>query len=280
MPDITDFIAFARAQQDAWDIDPLYPVLNNLFSSWLTNESERASAVLTYVAFYNAPSAVRFMVDGRPRKDVQYLRGLPTGVERRGLRGGAAMADHLERLEVATKGNPVSWLRRGWGADPQENWRQTRGTLEGIKGNGRWASYKTAEVLQKVLRWNLAPPDMGMDRASGPRDCIDMLWGDHAPVAECERRGRALRSALAKEGIVLDIAEVETVLCDFHSMARGHYYVGYDVALLHDDIAAMPRGQARDLLDAAAVVLPQAYWRPRDRALGRIYRDTGRIVTA
>jgi len=274
-----DWREFGLRQREAVDIDPLYPVLREVFQP--LPAEEKLWSVLVYVAYYNLPSAMTALSDTPPFTVPDgALSRLPTGIERRGLRGGEPLVRHLNSVLGFADyfGGFDSFLQHGWTGAPLRDWMWTRYNAEQVWGNGRWASYKLAEILQKVLDWPIFPPNMGMDRASGPRQCIDMLWDDHVDAPECESRGRTLRIYAREGGLYVDLAEVETVLCDFGSAMKGRYYPGHDVALLHDDIRRMPDGDPRLRLEAAAVsALPERYWRPIEPALKRLYRDTGEI---
>jgi hypothetical protein len=274
---VEDWLAFGKLQRAACDIDPLYPVLGALTSAL----PDPARAAVVYVAYYNVASAFTALTTEDWTPDT--LR-LPTGVERRGLRGGDPMLRHLESVKAwvdAYDGSVSAWLMNGWTwqtTNPEERWQTVREQYGKAWGNGRWATYKLAEVLQKALGWPIKPPDMGMDRATGPRQCLEMFWGP-APTVLQEARGFILQQYAQDGGLRLDLAEVETVLCDFHSLAQGRYYAGHDVALLHDQVAALPEGPVKTALDQAARdTLPLAFYVPVRPELRRAYRESGALV--
>lgn len=275
--DLDGFTRFARGMHAARDIDPLYPVLAHLFA--VVDEPGEAPddadkqvwAVLVYVAFYNLPSALTYLDETSWQPGALLpaatARSLPTGIERRGLRGGVVI-HHLEDLsrKAYAAGGFASWLAPTMSIPPPLRWYEARQRLERVAFNGRWASYKTAEVLQKALRWPLEPPDMGMDGATGPLAGLRTLFpeprtspgGGYSRVDVAEAQGRALLDHLQRAGVPVDIAEVETLLCDWHSLVEGRYYVGHDTALLWQNALAAPASIARRVHDAMGHSFPDA----------------------
>lgn len=292
-PMLDDFLEFARLQKQACDIDPLYPVLKYIFEKWYGDLDSASAlwAVMVYVAYYNAPSALTVLHSlpayAVPRGDAAKL---PTGIERRGLRGGTPLTRHLAEVYYQGEfyGDLKRWLQEGWARNiPQDDWDATRRQAMLAWGNGRWATYKLAEVLQKVLGWPIQAGDMGMDGASGPKQGLQMLFGHNRrdgytwKTSEFEAQGRWLwhRAAL-QEGIEVDLAEIETCLCDYHGMMIGRYFVGHDVGLLYEDTHKLEDGPTRRvIIEAAEAVLPAPYWRPIEPKRRSVYTKTGRMPT-
>lgn len=274
---------FAAAHVRSHDIDPVYPIL-----SWLERNQGEEDALersLIYVAFYNVASAETF----RLADDPAMLR-LPTGIERRGLRGGAPMSAHLEGLYHlrAEYGSLRAWL-----LSQGATWNQVREAVELAYGNGRWASYKTVEILAKVHGWPLTAPDMGNYGSSGPRWTLNLLYPDLPPgdsaaaVDAADAAAADLLAALAERDVVLGIEELETVLCDFGSMTKGHFYVGHDIdKMLEQTLHPSVPAAVRELLwMARAEALPTEYlgelrgWSGVDRFLCGHYARTGEVIT-
>lgn len=270
---VEDFAVFCAAMRDAGDIDPLYPVLRHVLRDQrgLVGD-DLVDALVVYVAYYHAPSALRVL-------DGERLDG-PTGVERRGLRGGkvhrhlASVAAYRDRY-----GGAARWLQAGWVGDARRDWQATRRSFEDAWGNGRWASYKLCELLEVAAGWPITAPDMGMVGASGPLGGIRVLYPERdwtPPLAEEE--GRRLRDWLASRGEPLRLSEVETCLCDFHSLAEGRYYVGHDAGMLVSATAALPLGAPRAQLETAIrESLPERHARPFDPSRRGVYRASGRL---
>lgn len=316
-PQLEALARFARLQQESFDMDPVYPVLRQLHEWMGLDEEEALRHTLVYVAYYNLPSACLYwlLARGRAATDPVYQSALrlPTGIERRGMRDPKALHRHLAALEQTDVAELLLAQPGGW--------VETQQRLGTIWGNGRWATYKAAELMQKVLGAPLEPTDTGMKGSSGPYAGLLLFcpWLPSRPTAavvqEAEDQAAGLRVVLAEHGVRLDIAEVETVLCDFHSLAKGRYYNGHDIDhMLHQlrvaERALAPGGRfhglefaadaGRSSMDGAernlahealeliagarARTLPAAYlgelrgWDDVDKKRNRLYRDTGVVA--
>jgi hypothetical protein len=276
------------------DIDPVYPVLKQLIADLELDEGEAEWLVVLYLAFYEITSALTaFLAHPSPigntiLSDRATLK-LPTGIERRGLRGGDTMQEHLldwlSRFDGRTFfGPPREWLDD----DPLRN-NSVLGTyIAGVKYNGRWATYKATEVLHKVLDYHNAAPDAGHENSSGPRQGLTLFFpvvkGNRlTDIALLDYQTKVLREAAWAHGVELDVEEVETLLCDFKSLARGAYYCGHDTDLMLEGILAGPV-ECRQLLVSARRALPVEYlgechgWRARDREAMRAYIERGAVL--
>ena len=201
-----DLVAFTREMLASKDIDPLYDMLRGLYERLQLNSEERLWFTTLYVAFYNLPSALsawRLLGDyvgvthERLDQHKPVLRTLPTGIERRGLRGGAVVP-YLHHFLGETQSNyerrygvdptPLSaWYTKGWqrGVALQASrtfednyecfWKQ----WDTIKGNGRWSAFKMAEILRRVHDLPLRAPDMRMEFCSGPKEGLVWLYDAH-----------------------------------------------------------------------------------------------------
>lgn len=309
---LADIARFAALHLDSRDIDPVYPVLKRALQVHADYEDMILWASLLYVAYYHLPSGLyaweviwQSCPCGPPvatwfapptlLRFAGRLSGLPTGTERRGHRGGRVMG-HLYALAGAMdtfNGSPRKWLRQGFTRDPRHNWRRVQETLLAVHGNGRWAAYKTAEVLQKVHDWPLEPTDMGNQYSSGPRHGLALLYpnveGNGADAIKIlDAQGEDLRQRLIDlTGRPMDIAQVETILCDFHSLAQGNYYVGHDIDLMQQQIETFPywSPQAKTMLwHDRADALPRAYlgecngWLGVDAKRKKRYQQQGVIL--
>lgn len=297
-----DLARFARYQVATADIDPVYPVLRALYGANPNWSSEmRLWHTLLYVAYYNLPSGYRaFAYVASPENvhmlPVEVLK-LPTGVERRGLRGGFHMQEHLYSLAEHWRAYGHSWesfLQSGFATDRCENWSTLQRTLQRVKHNGRWAAYKTGELLQKVHNFPVEPTDMGMAFSSGPRWGLAQFFGpvqgnDREAIDYLDTQAEVLNRYLMSEyGLDLGIEELETILCDFHSLMRGRYYVGKDIDEMQAQILVHEGASSRRLhalWTARAAALSPLYLGERtgrrgiDRDRLTLYRTTGQIVT-
>lgn len=286
-----DYTQFHRLAVATQDVDPVYPVLRHVLGA-AGLAGLAVDAVVLHVAYYDLGSALTALeLRAAGTRYADLPTGLPTATERRAHRDQRQFARHLRHLDdlVALHGSLVRYLDAATlPPDPAARWTALRARVEAVHGNGRWASYKTAEMLQKVAGWPLAAPDMGMAGASGPAHGLHRLGlaAPEAPPAALEDAGRLVVKSLAAAGQAgADLATAETTLCDFSSLAKGRYYVGMDI----DGMLAQLRRAAPGELTAAAytaraATLPPAYlgelggWDGPSRDRARIYRDGGGIV--
>ena len=281
---MTDLATFARWQVASGDMDPVYPVLGALADRWGLDPAQRVRAVLLYVAYYDLPSAVCAWHAGNGTWDLpHYALSFPCGTERRGHRDPRKLAAHLAALPAAEEalGAPLD-------NDPRAAWVQVQGRLREVWGNGRWAAYKTGEMLATVCGGPLAPTDAGHEFSTGPRHGLELL----DPRARIPGNGPAVvatLNALTDELVAelgLPVEQVETVLCDFHSLARGRYYVGHDIDLMWGQIRAHPEltpAEEAELRDARLRAFHPFWlgevggWGGVRPALRPLYRDQGAV---
>jgi hypothetical protein len=252
---LADFTRFAELQLDSQDIDPAYPVLKEL-ERGLDEEAALAFS-LQYVAFYNLASTLRHWHG-------ELYAGLPTGIERRGLRAPINMGGHLDAL--AEKFDRYRgfkpWLQALFTGNPTKDWHAAR--------------------LQLVHGWPLEAPDMGNEGSSGPlsglRIVVREIWDpDEAAVFLIAVMHHRLGRPLGYE-------QLETLLCDFHSMYRGHYYNGHDIDSMLEQAYKAPEHVREKLLLARAAALPAEYlgeqhsWRGIRHELLKVYSSVGNVV--
>lgn len=294
---VDDLAAFARLQVSSLDIDPAYPLLK-----WIVRDMEQEQALwrsVVYVAYHSLPSSEAvFSAAPEPGDNVQGAAAkLPTDVERRGLRGGTAMTLHFESWAKVLEmhGSLQGFLEEAMTGDPKESWRRMVRLIQTVRGNGRWAGYKLAEVLMKSNGWPLEPPDMGNQNSTGPRQGLalffDVVHGNSpAAIQKLDEQGWILQDLLARRGVHIAIEELETCLCDFHAMADGRYYNGKGI----DDILAQMNAAEKDwrvqphiktVWEAREAVLPRAYlgefnsWKGVDHYRAGHYARTGEVLS-
>lgn len=156
---------------------------------------------------------------------------------------------------------------------------------------GYVVTHNTAEVLEKVLGYPITATDMGNDGSSGPMQGLETLFGARPAGREeavqwADDLGLALQSSLRRYGVDLAIDELETVLCNWHSMAKGNYYSGSDIdgiqeQLLHAEAAG---ADVAPLWQARRAALPEWTlgevngWVGEDKDRKRAYQRTGAVL--
>lgn len=312
-----DFAEFTRLEIETGDVDPVYPVLRSVAGR--LDEESMAWLSMLHVAYYDLGSAALAFehigsaerVAQAGRLDREHLK-LPCATERRAHRDPEKLRAHLLDIgqHARSNGGVASWLR--WlatGGKPPMEYGKFFLNLQQLTGNGRWASYKTSELLSYSMlpysrAWGrLRPTDMGHAHSSGPRHGLALLYEGKLPegnkpadVAVLDGLGNELVAWLLGEGVPATVATTETALCDFHSMAKGRYYVGHDIDQLCDQLTrarewlaarrvpAQPGSVLSHLCAAVARSFPVAYiWTQPDRSKRlfrkRLYARTGQIVT-
>jgi Amino acid:DNA transferase len=302
-----DFVSFSRLQLSTGDNDPAYPVLRILQADMGREQS--IWHTLLYVAFYNIASATEaFAYVNWPNVLPDDLATLPTATERRGLRGGAPLNRHLASIVeiVEQHGSLVAWLTSSIpdGAElTMEQREEAYRIIRDVKlrepwGNGRWAAYKTAEILEKVNDMPLTATDMGNDESTGPRKGLELLYGKvqgsgAEAIEQLDTLGAETMMRLNAELLLnnqrVEIDEVETLLCDFHALAEGHYYVGHDIDQMyeqlkrHEEIRSgqflFPVWRARSQVFPLRYLAERAEYAGVDRDRMKAYQQLGAIVT-
>lgn len=294
-----DYVRFHRIQMANRDVDPVYPVLKRIgeLESW--TQEERVRSVFLHVAYYDLGSCLAAL----DRRDGAFLRaftepreGLACGSERRRNRMGNNLQVHLADLhEAAAAYNGLSQMVQDFCTDnPAESWQRVSGAVQDIDGNGRWAAFKTCEMLAEVCGYPLEAPDMGHANSSGPRSGMELLFPEARTlignrleiIAKLDELSLGLVDALEQLGAEASLATAETTLCDFHSLAAGRYYPGLDIDEMQKQLERAPLGL--DMREVAAMArreeLPEAYVGELngrtgvDAARKRVYYLTGEIV--
>lgn len=303
---LSRYARWHNAQCVSGDIDPVYPVLQHLQYELHWSPDDLVWACLMHGAWYDFGTTLLAMewLHRYPRRAVAQAarHGWPTGVERRGHRGGSvALWTHLRGLQANVpalihQGEAYQWAHRlTEGETGVEGWGRVIDAALSIPGNGRWAAYKQAELLQKVVGLPIAAPDAGHRYSTGPRKGMARLF-QGVPMgqtkAEIELLDRLTYWLAAFLGEP-DIAAVETSLCDWNSLARGNYYLGHDIDQMlgqyrHAQKLGLPERYDGPVFTVRQKVFPaihlgeamrpgSAYWHGIRKELKTAYRDTGSL---
>lgn len=295
-----DYARFHQIQIANRDVDPVYPVLREVGEICGWSAEERVRAVFLHVAYYDLGSCLAALDRQRGaflRAFTEPVPGLRCGTERRRHRMGNNLAEHLTDLHIIARNceGLNAWLRTGLeDDDPTGNWRIVTDRLLEVAGNGRWAAYKTCEMLAQVCGMPLAAPDMGHANSSGPRTGLGLLYPEAQElignkletVQELNALSDELVNGLRARGAEASLETAETTLCDFHSLCEGRYYPGLDIDVMQEQLhrAELSTGMLTAAVQARRKVLPAAYLGELDNRIGperarkRVYRMTGEIV--
>lgn len=265
-----DYLKFATAQVTSWDIDPVYPVVKTLLTG--DDLETQAWKLFVFLGYYHLGSAYT-MWQRYPHADEGILTdplttSLATGTERRGFRGNRLILRYF-RSVLTRKGSLYAWLAS------QGNWSKLRVALETLEFCGPWASFKMADLCSWVLGLDITAPDIGQGSGSvaGWRD----LWGDLTPnphncalvLERCRKDGAGFET----------IDQMETTLCDFHSLVSGRYYVGHDIDQMLEQLLRMKQ-PVQPFFEARAAVIPAKYlgeqsgWGGVRKHLNTLYKNS------
>jgi hypothetical protein len=286
-----DYSRFHFLELISGDVDPVYRVLQQMAPEL----TRRQMALLSFlhVAFYDLGSALRAYGHLGGRADhrvIEQVIGFPTGTERRGMRDKPELRKHLTHLFDIDEA--YDGLHR-W-AERFPTYGELFGALQSIYGNGRWAAYKSCELLSWSMRsyqptarmWE--PTDMGHAFSSGPRHGLQLLWPEVLPtghtanaVTRLDRISDELVRALQELGLTASHATCETTLCDFNSLFRGRYYSGHDIHQMGDQLRrALAKADAGAVavevgLGAAQEVFGLVVDESVDKPRKKLYKATG-----
>jgi hypothetical protein len=279
-----DYAKFHKLSLETGDVDPVYPVLRALAAEQGLTREDTIRLVFMHVAFYHLGSGLAYFSGERGK--------MPCATERRGHRDERKLALHLDDLETiseAAGGFTLFLDPLVDGARPKESWERLVAKLQTIYGNGRWASYKTAEMLWKVAGLPVQAPDMGHANSSGPRQGLALLTsipkGNGADVVNALNGiSDRLCNWLHQQHLPSAVEEVETTLCDFHALVEGRYYIGNDIDQMLRQLLDVQSSLTGATLAARRAALPDAYlgeihgWSGPDPLRKRIYKNTRQIV--
>lgn len=275
--------AFAAAHVASGDIDPVYPLLGWTRRALGLNTEEHLAFGVLYVAYYDFASAATTWLEGwRPGAPLtsEQLR-YRTGVERRGHRDVRQFERHIASVNALIEhhGSLSAWL-------VAPTWRESQARIAQAVGNGRWAGYKLGEILSTVYGLTPPPPDAGHADSSGPRKGLADLFpvagalsGNHPSVVA--KLDELTTRLVDRWGF--PVAQVETILCDWHSTVKGAYYVGHDIDLMLEQAERARPLAGEMMLEGRRLAFdPQwlgekAGWPGVRRELKTLYRDTGRV---
>lgn len=296
---LADYYRFHEIQVESDDMDPAYPVLEEVASVLGLGTEERLWLVLVYAAYYHLGSGLlAFGQVSDPRGAADAALDLPCATERRGHWSRPRLLKHLQGVQsVARDGSRglTRWFLSNLHGTPEENWRLVQHRAGLLPGNGRWAAFKTTELIQRVVApgsgrsFDLHAPDMQHAHSSGPRKGLGLLFeglptgNGPGDIALLDAYSSRLVGDMKRHGLVVTMETAETSLCDFHSLVRGHYYPGHDIDQMQLQLDAVPSRLSPYAWRARRRRLPEHYLGELtgrtglDRAAAIHYRTTGRI---
>ena len=279
--DFGKFISFARLQLKTGDYDAHIPFLSTLCDSMELSSDERIWVGLLYMAYYTEGSMWRaWRSPGVRGREKHPPLDLPITTQRRNLYGGRIKKHLGELMEIKSL---TDWVGEA------DSWDSLLKVLKRIYGNGRWASYTTAELLIRLTeKEGLEPTGFEILQSSGPKQGLEFL---QMPVAE-KSALKILRS-MEQEEIEIPMSVLESLLCDWSGMNKGSFYAGRNIdrqqgRILHvEHLRSKKTGNAvrfKRLWKCRRKCFPKATlgekngWAGIDTKRLKAYRDSGKIL--
>lgn len=281
-----DFCKFATAHVATGDVDPMYPVLAAAYAAEGLDRETALWRTLLYITWYHIGSAdAAWTLLPSPLKAIPTSVRVPrvTGIERRGFRGNTKCYDMLDALlsiVFRKYGSLDAWVSSG----EERGWRGVRDSIEAVPYCGPWASYKWADLMKHVHGYNIVADDIGVGGGSataGPIPGMVRLTGETwQRCAQDTALQNELLGLCRSSGVMFSgLEQMETSLCDFNSLCKGHYYVGHDIDMQQVQL----QGCRSSLLAARPKVFPHNVlgelngWVGLRPNLSVCYRDKGLV---
>ncbi len=277
------FLYFVKLQLETGDYDAHIPFLKEYCNGMSGEESVYMGFL--YMAYYNEASAhlafvdrlvIKQFADGGGGGLMQY----PIELQRRNLYGGR-IYQHLDEVHAR---RPL----HGWLLGAQ-NWCQLLNLVESVWGNGRWATYTSAELLMHLGDLNHIEPDrFEIASSSGPRQGLEFLG-----LTPTEQSAHEVHQTLNREGLACSVSQCESLLCDWAGMNKGTFYAGRNIdrqqGRIHkvDDMLAGETVCASKLSELWVIrhrVFPEntlgelGGWHGIDKDRLKVYQATGRVL--
>jgi hypothetical protein len=172
-----DFVHFSQRQYDCLDYDPFHPILFHMQKGMSEEEGLWFSTL--YMAWYNIGSAYIAFRNSDPLKlPPLWTSQLPVGVQRRNLYGGLVRQHLKDFIKKAKKAGSIKkFLTARFFGNVGDDWVGLKANVGSVWGNGRWSTYTTSELYQKVNQLPVRPTEIGNDGSTGPRTGLGYLYG-------------------------------------------------------------------------------------------------------
>lgn len=238
---LLDFFIFSKKEIQCLDFDHFQPI----FYEITKNENlERALwGSFLYMAYYNEAAAYLVFTDTKtltiPKEKYLYL---PIGKMRRNLRGGK-IVHHISSFieQVKHHGSIFKFITHGFTGNQEKDFQIAFENLHSIWGNGRWASFTTTELFQKINHINIIPKNIMNAGSTGPLFGLKTLMGANIErnINKLNNLTDQLFNKVAKHldpkiyylqnPNQFDHGMFESLLCNFNSLMKGDYYIGRDI---------------------------------------------------
>jgi Alpha-glutamyl/putrescinyl thymine pyrophosphorylase clade 2 len=259
-------VQFGRKLIQTQDLDPTYTAIHGATLA----APERARLLLAYACLYHLGAASRLATrrgaafwEGLLAAAVNVDRDWPRGTERRHWRGKAACSS-------------VGWLHGNFKRpeDVVASWccasfAEVAAQVQRTPVFGPWIAFKIADLLERVHEVEVSFDNCALGVYKDPRmGAALLLTGDQKQVITDEELGLVitkLHQALGplkappSYNRLINVQEVETVLCKFKSHINGHYPPGKDTKEVYHALTEQPWGRVANKLATALEPLYRAW---------------------
>lgn len=228
---------FGTALLNTLDLDPLYVLLAE--AEPILGEAKLKRWLLAYWCFYSADTASR-IVEQRDFYSGMFTalqQNWPHGRERRHFRGAAAAKALKYLVNFGSPEQVVDYMTQG------SDFQFVASRVQQFPLFGPWISWKVADMAERVLALPIDFSDatLGIYRDPVQGAAYIKFHDKHHPitleeldaVVEMVNAYFNQRTAPPYHDRIINIQEVETILCKYKAHCLWHYYPGMDI----DEIA-------------------------------------------
>ena len=256
MAEPLSILEFGRQLLETGDLDPVYIVLYE--AKLGADELERW--LLAYWCFYHVGTA-SWITDQNEywpaMLEAAGSKEYPRSAERRHYRGTFAVKSvrWLEEqglealLSPLTESGPLTVER-------------VVGIVKSWYGFGSWIAFKVADMLERLGLADITFDEKSVLLYDSPRKGAEELYAARfgGRGDPCQAPAYALRLLTRQSGglgallappryeRVINVQEVETTLCKYHSYRHGHYHVGEDLEAVRHGLLRFPNSTTADRL--------------------------------
>lgn len=225
-------LKFGKVMLETNDLDPIYVMLH---ASGMPKDQLKRW-ILAYVCYYNAGvasfcsevSGDKFWARLRKGHDDKW----PRGAERRHFRGGTS--DYVTSWLPKTYATPEEAIDFLVGKKSERKFSQVIARVKTWKYFGPWVAFKIADLIDRVLGYPVDFSDCRLDIYDTPKkgaELVIKLYNKDSDmngvIDRLEKHFSAFKAPPFYDRPV-NVQEIETILCKFHSHTHGHYPVGKD----------------------------------------------------
>lgn len=246
----SDFFVMAECSIHSGDIDPVYPVMKRWFDNYQVSDVDRLWGCLLYLYLYNLPWTLDIF-ESYPSIEIakankiwedSRLSLVKIGSDRRGIYWSGGLSLALKNLMDSLYNlNDLAYLPK--------DYKKVNEFIRSLPLGGVWSGFKYSDlVTQTTENFHLECEDLFLrERLAGPGEAVLALLGqdtknhkyikDNYPLIEAKLNEwvriigtkvngyKTWSSKIFRFGLF----ELETVLCNYHSICTGSYYLGMDL---------------------------------------------------